>query len=319
MSLKNKNILVTGGAGFIGSHLVDRLIKEKPKKLVVLDNFFLGKMRNLEEAKKNFPKLKIYKESLTNYNKTKKIILENKIEVVFDLAVIPLPPSLVKPEWSFEENVKMAVNICRLAREKAFKTLIHFSSSEAYGTAKKVPMNEEHPLDPRTSYAASKTAADMLILSYCNCFGIDASILRPFNNYGPRQNEKAYAGVIPLTVKRIKNNESPVVYGNGKQTRDFIFVKDTADAAVKIYNSNNTRGKILNIASGKETNIIDIIKTIMKIMAYKKAIKFEAPRKGDVQRHCADVSLAKKLINFKPRISFSEGMKETVAWYDKII
>jgi len=319
MSLKNKNILVTGGAGFIGSHLVDRLILEKPKRLVVLDNFFLGNMRNLEEAKKNFPKLKIYKSSLTNYNKTKKIILENKIEVIFNLAAIPLPTSLIKPEWSYSEIVQMALNLCRLAREDKFKTLIHFSSSEAYGTAQKVPMSEEHPLVPRTAYAAGKASADHIVMAYCNCFGIDASIIRPFNNYGPRQNEKTYAGVIPLTIKRIKQDKNPIIYGDGKQTRDFIYVQDTVDATIKVYNSKNTRGKILNIASGKEIRIIDLVKEIMNILDYKKAIKFEAPRKGDVQRHCADISLAKKLINFKPRTSFSEGMKKTVDWYNKII
>jgi len=315
MNLKNKNILVTGGAGFIGSHLVDRLVEEKPKRLVVQDNFFLGKERNLKEAKENFPSLRVYRASLTNYKKTKQIISENDIDVIFNCAVIPLPTSLVKPEWAFNENVEMTSNLCRLAREKMFKTLIHFSSSEAYGTAQKIPMSEEHPLAPRTAYAASKAACDDLILAYHNCFGIDASIIRPFNTYGPRQNEKTYAAVIPLTIKRIEEGKSPVIYGDGLQTRDFIYVKDVVEATIKVYNSKKTRGKILNIASGKETKIMDLIKEIMRLLDCKKKIKFEAPRKGDVRRHCADISLAKRLINFKPRISLREGLKETVKCY----
>jgi len=312
MNLKNKNILVTGGAGFIPSHLVDRLIIEKPKRLVVQDNFFMGKMENLENAKKNLPSLKIYKHSLTDYKKTKQIISENNIDVVFNLAVVPLPLSLIKPEWVFNEITQMTLNLCKLAREDAFKTLIHFSSSEAYGTAQKVPMSEEHPLVPRTAYAAGKASADHIVMAYCNCFGIDMSIIRPFNNYGPRQNEKTYAGVIPLTIKRIKQHKNPIIYGDGRQTRDFIYVKDTVDAAIKVYNSKNTRGKILNMA----TRIIDLVKEIMNIMDCKKKIKFEAQRIGDVRRHCADISLAKKLINFKPNIFVKEGLKKTVDWYE---
>ena len=313
MSLKNKSVLVTGGAGFIGSHLVDRLIKEEPEDLVVVDNFFLGKESNLHEAKKY--NLKIYNQDASDYNAMNKIIEENGIEVVFNLAIIPLPTSLIKPEWTFIENINITLVLCELARKDFFDTLIHCSSSEAYGTALSTPMDEEHKLGAITPYAASKAATDLLVLSYYKVFGIDTSIIRPFNNYGPRQNEKSYAGVIPITIKRILAGESPIIYGDGEQTRDYIYVTETADASIQIYNQKNTRGKLVNIGSGKETSINTLVKTIMMLFGCDKPIIYENPRPGDVRRHIADISLAKKLINFKQKIDLEEGMKWTLDWY----
>ena len=207
MEIKNKSVLVSGGAGFIGSHVVDRLIKEKPEKIIVVDNFFLGKMENLTHAKKPFPKLKIVNQDVTDISKVDKIIKDNNVDIVFNLAVIPLPTSLEKPVWVFEENVKMAFTFLELARRDKFKTLVHFSSSEAYGTALKTPMDEKHPTNPTTTYGSSKLAGDHLTMIYRNMYGIDASIIRPFNNYGPRQNSGSYAGVIPLTLNRIKKGQ----------------------------------------------------------------------------------------------------------------
>ena len=261
MSLKNKSVLVTGGAGFIGSHLVDRLIKEEPNNLVVVDNFFIGKESNLKEARENYPNLKSYNQDVTDYEKMSEIMKNEGIEVVFNLAVIPLPASLIKPRWTFEQNVDITLSICELARDNYFNTLIHFSSSEAYGTSEYVPMDEKHPLNGTTLYAASKAASDQLVFSYCKTFGIDASVIRPFNNYGPRQNEGSYAGIIPLTIKRILNDEAPVIYGDGKQTRDYLYVTDTANATIDVYNSKSTRNKVLNIASGKEISIETLVQT----------------------------------------------------------
>ena len=315
MSLKNKSVLVTGGAGFIGSHLVDRLIKEEPENLVVVDNFFLGKESNLNGAKENYPNLKIYNQDAAEYNAMKKIIEENGTEVVFNLAIIPLPTSLIKPEWAFKENVDISTTLCKLIREDSFNTLIHCSSSEAYGTAVYVPMDEDHKLGALTPYAASKAATDLLVLSYYNVFSIDTSIIRPFNNYGPRQNEKSYAGVIPISIKKILAGESPIIYGDGEQTRDYIYVTETADASIQIYNQKNTRGKLVNIGSGKETSINTLVKTIMMLLGCDNPIIYENPRPGDVRRHIADISLAKKLINFKQKIDLEEGMKWTLDWY----
>lgn len=317
MSLKNKSVLVTGGAGFIGSHLVDALISEEPEKIIVVDNFFLGKNENLADAQKNYDSLRVYNQDASDYGKMKTILETEGIDVVFDLAVIPLPASLEKPEWTFKHNIDLSVTMCELARNDLFKTLIHFSSSEAYGTSISGPMDEDHPLNGTTPYAASKAAEDLLIFSYCRTFGIDASIIRPFNNYGPRQNEKSYAGVIPLTINRIFKGEAPIIHGDGMQTRDYLYVADTANAAITIYNKTNTRGRVLNIASGSEVSIQYLIELIMKYMDCDKKIIYEPERPGDVRRHIANIFLAEDLIGFHPTVKFEAGLKNTIDWYKK--
>jgi len=315
MSLKNKSVLVTGGAGFIGSHLVDALIREEPEKIVVVDNYFLGDNSNLCEAKKAYPTLKIYPQNAKEFDRMKEIINSESIDVVFNLAVIPLPTSLEKPEWTFRENIEIAMTMCEFARMDAFDTLIHFSSSEVYGSCVFDPMNEQHPLNGTTTYAASKAASDLLVLSYCRTFGIDISIIRPFNNFGPRQNQKSYAGVIPLTINRILSGSNPVIYGDGKQTRDYLYVTNTANAAIQIYNSSNTRGNVLNIASGVEITIEKIITLIAKHLGYTDKIIYEPERLADVRRHIASISLAENLIEFKPLVAFEEGLQNTIDWY----
>lgn len=315
MSLKNKSVLVTGGAGFIGSHLVDALVREEPENIIVVDNFFLGNNDNLREAKNAYPKLKIYHQNAKEYNRMKQIIDSESIDIVFNLAVIPLPTSLEKPEWTFRENIEMAMTICELARMDAFETLIHFSSSEAYGSCVFDPMDEQHPLNGTTTYAASKAASDLLVLSYCRTFGIDTSIIRPFNNYGPRQNQKSYAGVIPLTINRILSGNNPIIYGDGQQTRDYLYVTDTAQAAIQIYNTSKTRGRVLNIASGKEITIEKLITMIASHLGCTDKIVHEPERQGDVRRHIASISLAESLIEFIPKVGFEEGLLKTIDWY----
>jgi len=313
MNLNNKSALVTGGAGFIGSHLVDRLIQEKPSNLVVVDNFFLGKESNLEEAKRNYPGLKIYALDASNYEAMENVVKQERTQVVFNLAAVPLPASLDKPRWTYEHNNSITLCFCELARKGYFDTLIHCSSSEAYGTCQYAPMDENHPLIPTTPYGAGKAATDLLVLSYIKTFNIDASIIRPFNNYGPRQNEGNYAGVIPLTIKRILSDEAPVIYG--EQTRDYIYVTDTTDAAVEIYNCKDSRGKVVNIASGCEITINKLVGVISQYMDCAKPFVYESERPGDVRRFIASIDLVQDLISFEPRISFEEGLKHTIEWY----
>jgi UDP-glucose 4-epimerase len=248
-----------------------------------------------------------------------KIMHDEGTDVVFNLAVIPLPASLEKPAWTFTQNVDMTLTICELARQGLFRTLIHFSSSEAYGNSISGPMDENHPLNGTTPYAASKAAGDLLVLSYCRTFGIDAAIVRPFNNYGPRQNEASYAGVIPITIASIMRGESPHIFGDGKQTRDYLYVTDTANAAIKTYGCRNTREKVLNIASGKEISINYLVRLIADLMGFKGEIIYEPDRPADVKRHIANIYLAEDLIDFKPTIPFEEGMLRTVDWYKQNI
>ena len=315
MNLSNKSVLVTGGAGFIGSHLVDRLTNKKPANLVVADNFYLGKESNLGEAKLRYPQLKICRQDASDYGAMGSLIKQEGIQVVFNLAVIPLPASIENPRWVYEHNNDITLCFCELARERYFDTLIHCSSSEAYGTCQYSPMDESHPLVPTTPYGASKAACDLLVLSYIKTFNIDASIIRPFNNYGPRQNEGNYAGVIPLTIKRILSGEQPVIYGNGEQTRDYIYVTDTAEAAVQIYNHESTRGRVINIGSGSEITVNKLARLVAKHMGYDKTIRHEEERPGDIRRLIASTDLARDLLGFEPKTSFNDGLKLTIDSY----
>jgi UDP-glucose 4-epimerase len=259
MMITGKNILVTGGAGFIGSHLVDSIILEMPKNLIVVDNLFLGKEENLRDAIKRFKSLKFIIEDAGDYNTMKSILSEYEVHVVFNLAVIPLPKSLEEPAWSIAENIRITTNICELGRQGFYKKLVHFSSSEAYGTALGVPMNEDHPLIPSTPYAASKVASDYIALSYFKTFGLETVIVRPFNNYGPRQNEGSYAGIIPIVIRKVKQGEPVEIFGDGEQTRDFLYVKETAKATLKLCQAEGAVGRIINLASGKETSINHLV------------------------------------------------------------
>ncbi|MGZ8476120.1 MAG: NAD-dependent epimerase/dehydratase family protein, partial [Candidatus Limnocylindria bacterium] len=300
LSLAGKGVLVTGGAGFIGSHLVERIAREGPARLSVVDNMFLGREENLEDARGHFPGLKIHVQDAADYDAMGAIITGDRIEVVFNLAIVPLPASLVNPRWTVDHNVALTSVLCELQRQGTFETLIHFSSSEAYGSATYVPMDEDHPSMPSTPYAASKVASDLVALSYRETYGSDVAVLRPFNNYGPRQNAGSYAGVIPIVVGRAMRGEPIVIYGDGEQTRDFVFVRDTAEAAIRIYEEPRTRGQIINIASGEEVSINRLVRELMELLGVEPQILHEEGRPGDVRRHCGATARARELLGFTP-------------------
>ncbi len=320
MKLKDKYILVTGGAGFIGSHLVDRLAKEEPASLVVVDSFFLGRDENLVEVRKVYPDLKLYRMDASNLAAMLQLVLTEKIEVVFDLAVVPLPTSLDFPTWTIETNIGIASTFCELARRGHIKTLIHCSSSEAYGSAIHIPMDEKHPLMPYTPYAASKAACDHIVLSYRETYNIDTVVVRPFNNFGPRQNPGSYAGIIPIAIRKILNNEPIEIFDDGEQTRDFVFVRDTANEMVKIYEETRARGMVINIASGRETSVNSLIAQLKLVMGVPDhPVVHSAPRPGDVRRHCGDVTRLKKFTGFEAGTISTETLGETVEWYRSVM
>jgi UDP-glucose 4-epimerase len=318
--LSDKSVLVTGGAGFIGSHLVDRIAKDAPANLVVVDSFFLGREENLVEARKTYPKLKLYRMDASNLAAMLQLVTSEKIEVVFDLAVVPLPTSLEFPTWTIETNVGITSTFCELARRGLVQTLVHCSSSEAYGSAAYVPMNEEHPLLPSTPYAASKAACDHIVLSYRESYGIDTVIVRPFNNFGPRQNPGSYAGIIPIVIRRVLEGTPIEVFDDGEQTRDFVFVRDTAEAMVRIYEEEKTRGQVINIASGLETSVNALIGQLLAGLGAPKHPVFHSPaRPGDVRRHCGAVKRLTELTGFQARTVSAGTLAETVDWYKSML
>jgi len=312
-TLRDKVVLITGGAGFIGSHLAEGVLDAGAKKVVIVDNLFVGKLENLEEIN---DQIVFYKEDATDLYAMEAIVRNEGVQVVYNMATMALIYSFFNPHTAYMINVKLADVLVHLLRNKEYETLIHMSSSEAYGTALYTPMDEEHPLNPTTPYAAGKAAADLLVKSFCNVYDFDAVIIRPFNNYGPRQNmDGPLAGIIPVTVRRIQNGEKPFVEGNGLQTRDYIYVSDTVRGLVAAYERNNLRGEIINLGSGIEHTVIDIIKNICYYLGYTGEIEHRPERVADVRRLCASSEKAKKRLGFDCEVLFNEGIVKTLDWY----
>jgi UDP-glucose 4-epimerase len=313
--MKYKKLLVVGGAGFVGSHVVDALVKHGAEKIVVVDNMFLGKTENLDEAIKKGNVI-VYREDARYLTALENIIEREKPEAVYNLAVKCLPYGFIDPEGAFMTGVEIAHNLANLLRKKKFERLLHFSSSEAYGTAVHVPMDENHPLDPNSPYGAGKAAADLLLLSYYKLFGLEISVIRPFNFYGERQNMEAYAAVVPVTIWRILNGEKPILEGDGLQSRDFTYVKDGAEIAVKMMDCDKAVGKVVNIGQGEEIDIKTVISMICDKLDYPfDKVERKSPRPSDVRRLHADITLAKKMLGYSPKTSFNEGLERTIDWF----
>lgn len=320
MSVASKSVLVTGGAGFIGSHLVDRIIQDDPKRIVVVDNFFLGHEENLLESRTARSDLEVIRLDASDLAAMQDVVVNYEIDTVFDLAVVPLPTSLDYPAWTIQTNVGIATTFCEIARRGLVERLVHVSSSEAYGSARYVPMDEGHPHDAITPYAASKSAADHIINSYVQTFGIDATVVRPFNNIGPRQNPGSYAGIVPIVVKKVLSGLPIEIHGDGNQTRDLVFVRDTAEFIMRVHDSDACRGKVLNVATGQETTMNELVARLLVALGRPEhEIIHTAGRPGDVRRHAADVSQLAELIGDHPPVINDEALQETVDWYLRVL
>ena len=314
-TIKGKNILVTGGAGFIGSHLCDALLEKEAAKVVCVDNFFLGKMENLDHAL-TYSNFVLYRDDARHFGVMQSIMEKEGIDTVFNMATIALNYSFFNPFDAYMVNVEIANTLLELLKTGAYKTLIHTSSSEAYGSAQYSPMDENHPTDPTTPYAAGKAAADLMVHSFAKVLPLDIAIVRPFNNYGPRQNaEGPLAGIIPATAKRIKNGGKPIIHGDGEQTRDFIYVKDTVRGLIMAFENENSRGKIMNLGSGKDISMNHLLKLICDYMGYTGEWDHREGRTSDVRKLCADITRARNEIGFEPATSFEDGIRETLDWY----
>lgn len=315
-ALNGARILITGGAGFIGSHLADRLQAEGAACVIILDNLFLGKASNIENALKRgavFVQDDAEIEGVLEY-----LLHTYSVDIVFNCATKALNYSFVNPSNAFMTNATVISRLLELQRRNLLKTLCHFSSSEAYGTAAYEPMDENHPFNATTTYAAGKAAADLMLRSYVNQYGLDAFIVRPFNNYGPRQNyEGALAGIIPSTTRRILRGEPPEIYGTGEQSRDFIYVMDTVDAVVRLYDR-IPKGEVVNVAAHGQISMNELVSKIIQLMKYTGEVKRGPARDADVQCHNASNAKMESLI--EPRYtSFDEGLRETLAWYKRAI
>lgn len=317
--LWGKTILVLGGAGFIGSHLVEKLLASEAEKVIVGDSFFLGNMSNLVFGTDiDSKRLETVRLDATDFAALSSLAQSRQIDWVFNLAVIPLPTSIEFPSWTVLANIQITTNCCELLRTGLASRLIHISSSEVYGTASYVPMDESHPNNPSTPYAASKVSGDQIVESYRKTFGIDSRIIRPFNNYGPKQNAQSYAGIIPIILKSALRREPINIYGDGEQTRDYVFVKDTAESIASLSEVADGWEGAVNVATGEEVSVNRLVERILTLMDKKSTPVFHVdPRPGDVRRHAGDTKLLRSLLGFTPKPMSDDYVLETIDWYER--
>lgn len=312
-----KTILVTGGAGFIGSHLVDELVAHDAAHVVVIDNLFVGSEDNLSEAFAT-GKVTFYRDDAEFASSVDAIFAAHEIDIVFNCATKALNYSFINPANAFDTNVQVILNLLEHQRRGHFQTLCHFSTSEVYGTAVYEPMDEAHPRNPTTTYAAGKAAADLAVESYVRMFGVDAIIIRPFNNYGPRQNHKGLlAGVIPLTAMRILQGGVPEIHGSGEQSRDFIYVSDTVDAVLKLF-AVQPSGETVNVSTDNQITINELIPRICEYYRFTGEIARKEARGSDVLCHIPSNERVKNMIDYQ-LTSFDDGLAQTLDWYKQQI
>lgn len=308
---KNYKVLVTGAGGFIGSHLCDMLLEfgYDVYPFVHYNSKNSWGWLEISEYKNEF---KIIAGDIRDFDSVFDAV--HKVDAVLHLAaLIGIPYSYVSPLAYIRTNVEGTYNILEAAQRQGKKRVIHTSTSETYGTAQYVPIDEKHPLVGQSPYSASKIGADQLALSYSLSFNLPVTIIRPFNTYGPRQSMRA---VIPTIITQIIAGKQKLELGNTTPTRDFTYVTDTCRGFTKALETDNGAGKIINIGVGKDISIKDIAHKIMDIMGKKieilSAEERIRPNKSEVERLQSDNSLAKKLLGWEPRVSLDEGLKNVV-------
>ena len=312
--ITNKKILITGGGGFIGSHLCDKYAKDG-HSVLCLDNFMSGNVQNIRHLTfhRNF---KLINGDIRDFDLLEKIM--PGVDIVFHLAAqIHVDRSVIEPKLTYEINVLGTQNILEAARMYNVRRVIHTSTSEVYGSSIYHPMDEKHPLNAPHPYGASKIAADRMCHAYIQTYGMDISIIRLFNVFGPRQRDIGYGGVISIFTRRILSNIPPTIYGDGRQTRDYTYIEDAVRAYDLVLNHNEPITEPINFGSGREESILDLANMLIDLCNKKGEIEpvHVEPRIGEVQRLIANAAKAKDLLGWEPRCKLEDGLEKFVRWY----
>ncbi len=318
MELKGKKVLVTGGAGFIGSNLVDALVAGD-NQVTVIDDLSTGKLENLDSAVRS-GKLTMVTGSILDQKLMRQYV--PGVQVVFHLAVQCLRLSFDRPYLVHEVNATGTLNLLEACSQLAGDNLerfVYVSSSEVYGSARQVPMTEEHQLEPTTVYGASKLAGELYTAAHHTTFGMPTVIARPFNTYGFREHHEGASGeIVPRSLVRILCGLPPVIFGNGTQTRDFTFVTDAVEGLIRAACAESLVGQVVNIAYGQEVSIKEIVDLMLAELGREElGIDWQSPRPADVARHFADVSRLDETTGFRPAIDIKQGLKHYIDWFQE--
>ncbi len=310
---KKLHILVTGGAGFIGSHLVDELVN-KGHRVVVLDNLANGSLENLNKAKKHKNFLFI-KGDICKDSDCRRAV--KGAQAVYHLACLGVRHSIHSPVENHRVNAEGTLRILEACRSHDVQKFFYISTSEIYGGTTTFPISESAVPVPFTVYGASKLAGEHYANAYHTCFGMNTTVVRLFNNYGPRAHYENDAGeIIPRTIVTVLRGRRPMLFGDGTITRDFIFVKDTAAALHRLLNNKGCPGLTMNMGSGKEISMRDVLEKILCIMGKKElSIDYLPSRPADVPRLWVNADRFYAITGFKPSVSFDEGLRQTARYY----
>lgn len=308
-----KNVLVTGADGFIGSHLTELLLAEGYNVRALAQYNSFNNWGWLEQVES--PRLEVVCGDVRDSDYCRHIT--RGIDTVFHLAaLIAIPFSYVAPDSYVDTNIKGTLNMLQAARDEGVEKILVTSTSEVYGTAKYVPIDEKHPRQPQSPYSATKIGADALALSFYNAFELPVTVVRPFNTYGPRQSARA---IIPTVITQIANGADEIKVGDLTPTRDFNFVKDTARGFLAIARAQGTEGRELNIATGREVTMEETLRTIARLMG--KEVKWTVdpqrlrPSKSEVRRLLGDATQLRRLTGWEPQFTLEQGLRQTIDWF----
>jgi len=314
MKLEKCKVVVTGGAGFVGSHLTEALLK-RGCEVTILDNLSNGFIENISHLLDCNNKVNFIQGDVRDSEVCTKAV--EGAEVVFhEAAQINPVVAVEKPSYDFEINARGTLNMLEAARKKNVNRFI-FASTNVYANPKYLPIDENHPVDLLSPYAASKFSGEAYCIVYNNTYGLKTVRLRYTNIYGPRQRStKNESGVITIFIERVLKGMAPIIFGDGEQTRDFIYISDIVEANVLAAQSEKSPGEVFNIGFGKETSINTLANTILKIANREDLVPKKGPdRAADFRRCVADITKARKVLGFSPKISLGIGLKKTVEWW----
>lgn len=315
--MKSQKFVITGGAGFLGSHVAVHLLK-LGHEVVVLDNFANGKVMHLTSVWQH-PKITVVNGDVTNKNDV--TLAFRDCNIVIHLAVLDLRQSIKEPHKVNTTIVDGTINCLEVARENQVDLFINCSSSEVYGSAIYVPMDEKHPLNPETPYAAAKVAQDMYVSSYGKTYGLPWTTIRPFNMYGPHSHWQGFRGeLIPKMIVRAMNHQPLILFGSGDQTRDFLYVEEAAQAVINLARNPGFWGQTFNLCTGKETSVRYIAELICQKFHLnpEQFIQSQSSRPGDVMRHLGDNRAFTERGGCIPTVEIEEGINCTIEWFKSL-